>query len=106
MHLESTLPLAAVVLDTGRLERMSAGFAMTQSIHAAAKLGIADLLDARPRTAQELARLAGVHAPPRGAGIPHVTRTQVVSADNPTRPVTADAPRRRIAPSLLNGTDT
>jgi hypothetical protein len=42
---------------------MFAGFAMTHSIYAAAKLGIADLLDAGPRTAEELAGPAGVHAP-------------------------------------------
>jgi hypothetical protein len=106
MHSNSTTALEAVHDDTGRLEKMLGGFAVTQSIYAAAKLGIADLLDARPRTAQELARLAGVLAPPRGAGMPDVTRTPVVSADNPTRPVTANAPRRRIVPSLLNGRDT
>jgi len=59
----STAALAATHDDTGQLERMFAGFAMTHSIYAAAKLGIADLLEAGPRTAEELAGLAGVHAP-------------------------------------------
>ena len=60
---DSTAALAATHDDTGQLERMFAGFAMTHSIYAAAKLGIADLLEAGPRTAEELAGLAGVHAP-------------------------------------------
>jgi ubiquinone/menaquinone biosynthesis C-methylase UbiE len=42
---------------------MLGGFAVTHSIYAAAKLGIADRLDAGPRTAEELAALTGVHAP-------------------------------------------
>jgi ubiquinone/menaquinone biosynthesis C-methylase UbiE len=63
MHLEDTPALAAAYDDTGRLERMLGGFAVTHSIYAAAKLGIADLLAAGPRTTEELAGLAGVHAP-------------------------------------------
>jgi ubiquinone/menaquinone biosynthesis C-methylase UbiE len=63
MHTNSTRALAAAYDDTGRLEQMLGGFAVTQSIYAAAKLGIADLLDAGPRTTEELAGLAGVHAP-------------------------------------------
>ena len=55
--------LTAVHDDIGRLERMLGGFAVTHSIYAAAKLGIADLLDAGPRTAEELAAPTGVHAP-------------------------------------------
>ena len=42
---DSTAALAATHDDTGQLERMFAGFAMTHSIYAAAKLGIADLLE-------------------------------------------------------------
>jgi hypothetical protein len=63
MHFEGIAALAATHDDTGRLERMLGGFAVTQSIYAAAKLGIADLLDAGPRTTEELAGLVGVHAP-------------------------------------------
>jgi ubiquinone/menaquinone biosynthesis C-methylase UbiE len=63
MHLESTPALAAVHDDPGRLERMIGGFAVTQSVSAAAKLAIADLLDAGPRTTEELAGLVNVHAP-------------------------------------------
>lgn len=63
MHTESTPPPEAVHDDTGQLEQMLAGFAITHSVYAAAKLGIADLLDAGPRTAEELARLADVHQP-------------------------------------------
>jgi ubiquinone/menaquinone biosynthesis C-methylase UbiE len=63
MELESTAALAAVDDDPGRLERMFANFAITHSVYAAAKLGIADLLEAGPRSAEELAGLAGVHAP-------------------------------------------
>lgn len=62
MHMQRTAALAAEHDDTGWLERMFAGFAMTHSIYAAAKLGIADLLDAGPRAVEELAGLAGVHA--------------------------------------------
>jgi ubiquinone/menaquinone biosynthesis C-methylase UbiE len=63
MHSNSTTALAAAHDDTGRLEQMLGGFAVTQSICAAAKLGIADLLDAGPRTTEELAALTGVDAP-------------------------------------------
>ena len=62
MHTQSTAALTAVHDDTSRLERMFAGFAMTHSICAAANLGIADLLDAGPRTAEELAALTGADA--------------------------------------------
>jgi ubiquinone/menaquinone biosynthesis C-methylase UbiE len=63
MHLDTTAGPAVVHDDAGRLERMLGGFAVTHSVYAAAKLGIADLLDAGPRTAEELAALTGVHAP-------------------------------------------
>jgi ubiquinone/menaquinone biosynthesis C-methylase UbiE len=43
---------------------MLGGFAMTHSIYAAAKLGVADLLDTGPRTAEELAVLTGVDLSP------------------------------------------
>ena len=36
---------------------------VVQSIHVAARLGIADLLGLEPRTADELAEAAEVHAP-------------------------------------------
>jgi ubiquinone/menaquinone biosynthesis C-methylase UbiE len=62
MHLDTTAALTAAHDDTGRLKRMIGGFAVTHSIYAAAKLGIADLLDAGPRTAEELAVLTGVDA--------------------------------------------
>jgi hypothetical protein len=48
--------------NTGQLEQMLSGIATAQSIYAAAKLGIADLLADGPLTAEELARLAGVDA--------------------------------------------
>jgi ubiquinone/menaquinone biosynthesis C-methylase UbiE len=65
MHLEreNAPALEAVHDDSGLLERMLAGFAVTHSIYAAAKLGIADLLEGGPRTAEELAGLVGVHGP-------------------------------------------
>jgi hypothetical protein len=44
----------------GQLEQMLAGVAMTHSIYAVAKLGIADLLADGPRTTEELASLAAV----------------------------------------------
>jgi hypothetical protein len=44
----------------GQLEQMLAGVAMTHSIYAVAKLGIADLLADGPRTIEELASLAAV----------------------------------------------
>lgn len=62
MQTESTPAPAAVDDDAARLEQMFAGFAISHSIYAAAKLGIADLLDAGPRTVEELAGLAGAHA--------------------------------------------
>ena len=63
MHVDSASALADMNDDTGQLEQLLGGFAITHSIYAAAKLGIADLLDDGPRTNRELARLAGVHAP-------------------------------------------
>jgi hypothetical protein len=61
--MDTTAALTAVHDDTGRLERMLGGFAATRSIYAAANLEIADLLDAGPRTAEELAAPTGVHSP-------------------------------------------
>jgi O-methyltransferase domain/Dimerisation domain len=46
-----------------QLEQMLAGVAMTHSIYAAAKLGIADLLTDGPRNTEELASLAAVDPP-------------------------------------------
>jgi hypothetical protein len=45
------------------LYQMSTGHYVTQAIHVAAKLGIADLLADGPRPHEELARATGTHAP-------------------------------------------
>jgi hypothetical protein len=45
------------------LLRMTNSFQMSQAIHVAATLGIADLLAEGPRTADELAEATGTHAP-------------------------------------------
>jgi hypothetical protein len=63
MHLDTTAAQTAARDDTGQLERMLGGLAVTHSIYAAAKLGIADLLDAGPRTNEELAALTEVDPP-------------------------------------------
>jgi hypothetical protein len=42
---------------------MTNSFQMSQTIHVAATLGIADLLAEGPRTADELAEATGTHAP-------------------------------------------
>ncbi len=44
------------------LLRMTNAFQVSQAIHVAAALGIADLLD-RPKSADELAETTGTHAP-------------------------------------------
>ena len=45
------------------LQQLIQGFQVTQCIHVAAKLGIADLLKDGPRTSEELAQATGTHAP-------------------------------------------
>ena len=45
------------------LLRMTNAFQVSQAIHVAATLGIADLLKDGPRGADELAEAAGAHAP-------------------------------------------
>jgi len=54
---------ASAVPDRGTLLRMTNGFQVSQAIHVAATLGIADLLADGPRGADELAEAAGAHAP-------------------------------------------
>jgi hypothetical protein len=43
--------------------RMISGFWLSRALYAAAKLGLADLLKDGPRTADDLAKLSGTHAP-------------------------------------------
>jgi len=45
------------------LQQLIQGFQVTQCIHVAAKLGIADILKDGPRTSEELAQATGTHAP-------------------------------------------
>jgi len=45
------------------MNRMITGYWSTQAVYVAAKLGIADLLTAGPRTAEDLAGSTGTHAP-------------------------------------------
>src|SRR3989442_15033516 len=45
------------------LLQMMTGYWISQAIYAAAKLGIADLLKDGPKSADELARATGTHAP-------------------------------------------
>ncbi|QDT55990.1 Multifunctional cyclase-dehydratase-3-O-methyl transferase TcmN [Caulifigura coniformis] len=45
------------------MNRMITGYWSTQAIYVAAKLGIADLVVSGPRTAEDLARSTGTHAP-------------------------------------------
>ena len=42
---------------------MANGYQVSQAIHVAAVLGIADLLEAGPRSADELGEATGAHAP-------------------------------------------
>jgi hypothetical protein len=51
------------VPDRDALLRMTNGFQVSQAIHVAATLGIADLLADVPKSADELAEAAGAHAP-------------------------------------------
>ncbi len=44
-----------------QLQDMIDGFKVTQLIYVVAKLGIADLLEVRPKTAEELAEAVGAH---------------------------------------------
>jgi len=46
-----------------RMLHLITGFFVTQAVYAAAKLGIADLLKAGPKDADELAKATGAHAP-------------------------------------------
>lgn len=46
-----------------RLSQLITGFRVTQAIYVAATLGIADLLDAAPRSVEVLAETTGTHAP-------------------------------------------
>jgi O-methyltransferase domain/Dimerisation domain len=48
--------------DMNRLRQLIMGFRITQMIHVAAKLGLADHLAQRPQTARELAALVGAEA--------------------------------------------
>src|SRR5262245_21390581 len=43
--------------------QMIVGFWVSRAIYVAAKLGLADLVKERPKTADELSRLTGTHAP-------------------------------------------
>jgi predicted transcriptional regulator len=45
------------------MQQMVYGFAFTQMLHAAAQLGIADLLADGPKPVEELAAATGTHAP-------------------------------------------
>lgn len=56
-HSERTLPPTALMLQ------MITGFWVSRAVFAAARLGVADHLEAGARTAEELAPLTGTHAP-------------------------------------------
>src|SRR5690242_11024347 len=45
------------------LEQLFLGYRVTQGIHVAARLGLADLLKDGPRTAEDLAQVTATHAP-------------------------------------------
>src|ERR1700730_1796218 len=47
----------------GALLRLATGYRLSQMLHVAAKLGIADLLAAGPQDCEHLAQLSGAHAP-------------------------------------------
>ena len=48
---------------TDRMFQIISGFWTSRAVYVAAKLGIADLVHDRPRTAAELAEATGTHAP-------------------------------------------
>jgi hypothetical protein len=54
---------AGEVSPRDTLLRMTSAFQVSQAIHVAATLGIADLLEDGPRSADELAEATGTHAP-------------------------------------------
>ena len=58
--------MAMVENDVSRrlaLEQLFLGYRVTQGIHVAARLGLADLLKDGPRTAEDLAQVTATHAP-------------------------------------------
>jgi hypothetical protein len=54
---------AAELPPRDALLRMTIAFQVSQAIHVAATLGIADLLEESPRSVDELAQTTGTHAP-------------------------------------------
>jgi hypothetical protein len=69
------------------LWRMTTAYQVSQAIHVAATLGIADLLEDGPRSAEELAEATGTHESARsGSCVPWPA-----SACSPRRPTAASA---------------
>jgi hypothetical protein len=103
--------MAAEELGTGQLEQMLGGTATTQSIYAAAKLGIADLLADGPRTVEEMARAAGVDAPSlnrllralASVGVFAETAPATFALTRMAEPLRTDAPDSLRAWAILTG---
>src|SRR5207253_1322809 len=53
-------------MEAFRMATMAFGNVVAQGVYVAAKLGIADLLEAGPKSVDELARASGAHAPSLG----------------------------------------
>lgn len=63
MPMEDTAPGNDLQTARRSLGRMISGYHTTQILYVAAKLGLADLLDAGPKSSEELARTVGAHDP-------------------------------------------
>jgi predicted Rossmann fold nucleotide-binding protein DprA/Smf involved in DNA uptake len=61
MDLETMNPQTTTPSE--ELRHLIFGFRVTQALHAAVELGIADLLGSEPRSADDLATACGAHAP-------------------------------------------
>src|SRR5205823_14861982 len=53
-------------MEAFRMTAMAFGNVVAQAVYVAARLGIADLLEAGPKSVDELARASGAHAPSLG----------------------------------------
>src|SRR5947199_8321657 len=53
-------------MEAFRMTAMAFGNVIAQAVYVAARLGIADLLEAGPKSVDELARASGAHAPSLG----------------------------------------
>jgi hypothetical protein len=112
MHVDS----AAAVLQASQLPsglgcpqaivQLATAYRVSQAIYVFTKLGIADLLTDEPKTADELARAAGAHAPSLYRLLRALTAAAVVSEPSPATFALAPSGKclRRDAPDSVRST--